>query len=286
MFRFSHEELARSVLEMSSLPPTTVRLTGLIASDEIDLDQVVHVIECDPGLTFKLLRIANSVSSSSCRRIGTVKEALIRLGTGAVLGVAIGSCMRPIVMKVIPGYNISGTDFWRHSLTAALATESMRTFSKTQFSQLAFTAALMHDIGKLLLGKTLDPETVKDLADAGFSGDSDSHRTEFEVLSLHHGGVGGMVARYWGMPDTIANGVTFHHEPELCQDEIARIVRLADYVAHVVNLDRVNATNPKRQPEDLNTPDDAKQLGLSDASLSKVINATRLRLTAVAAEFN
>ena len=279
------EIVIRSAFEMPPLPQSAVRLAGIIANDEIELGEVVQVIECDPALTLKLLRVANSVYSSSSRPIGTVKDAVIRLGTGAILGLAVGACVQPNIHKVIPGYNILRSDFWRHSLAAAMATESLRSFSKQRISPLAFTSALLHDIGKIVLGHYLDTETLDLLERASRDSHLAVYQAESEILSLHHGEVGGVVAQHWGLPETIVKGIAFHHEPENCDDAIGIVTHFANYVAHQVAPMTVfgHTEVAPHEPEDVSS--DMKHFGLTDVHTSKIFLAVKDRLAAIAADY-
>lgn len=278
------EAVIRSAFEMPALPQSTVRLAGLVANNDTDLKEVVQVIEYDPALTLKLLRIANSIFSSPNRQIGTVTDAAIRLGMGAILGLAVGSGMKPNIVKLIPGYQISGADFWRHSLAAALATESLRAFTKLRISPLAFTAALLHDVGKLVLGNFLDTETLTLLEKARREGKLAAFRAESEILSMHHGEVGGVVAQHWGLPETISLGISYHHNPESCADLIGWVTHFANFVAHeAAPVDLVGNTEPLPvEREDIRR--DLEVLGVANESVSKICQAVRERLSAVSNE--
>ena len=227
-----HDALVHSAYKLPPLPQSAVRLASLVASNDTDLGEIVQVIECDPVLTIKLLRVANSVFSSPGRPIGTVKGAVIRLGTEIISGLVTNACVQPLMGKMIPGYNLSGAEFWRHSLTAALAAEATKSYSPERLSPLAFTAALLHDIGKFVLGHFLSPETLCLLERAAREGKQAAFQAEIEILSLHHGEVGGVVAQHWGLPEIIVKGITYHHNPEDCEDVIGYVTHLANMVAH------------------------------------------------------
>jgi putative nucleotidyltransferase with HDIG domain len=279
------ETVVRRAFEMPALPQSTVRLASIIANENVELIDVVQVIECDPALTLKLLRVANSVYSSSSRSIGTVKDAVIRLGTGAVLGLAIGSCVQPAIVRVLPGYNISGSDFWRHSLATALSTECLRAYTRVRVSPLAFTTALLHDIGKLVLGNFLNAEVCEYLENATRNGKLSAFEAESEILSMHHGEVGGVIAQHWGLPEAVVKGITFHHTPELCEESIGYLVHLSNYVAHRVSPvpHFGNEELPDVAPIDISN--DLKELGLMSESIAMISTAVRDRLAAVSAEF-
>lgn len=279
------EAVIRSAFEMPALPQSTVRLASLVADGNAELSEVVQVIEYDPALTLKLLRVANSVFSSPNRQVGTVKDAVVRLGTGAILGLAVGSGVQPNIVKVIPGYNIAGTDFWRHSLAAAMAAESLKTFAKARLSPLSFTAALLHDIGKVVLGNYLDAEILGLLEKASHEGRLAAFRAETEILSLHHGEVGGVVAQHWGLPETVVKGIAFHHDPEACDELVGVVTHFANFVAHEVAPTHSIENIEPPAPEQVDLTYDLEKLGLAGDCVSKITQSVRERLAAITGEY-
>lgn len=276
----------RSAFEIPALPQSAVRLAGIVANDTIELGEVVQVIECDPALTLKLLRIANSVYSSPSRAIGTVKDSVVRLGTGAVLGLAIGACVQPNLVRVIPGYNMPAGEFWRHSLAAAIATEMLKSISRQRLTPLAFTTALLHDIGKIVLGKFLDPETLELLERASLEGHQEFSRSESEILSINHAEIGGIVAQHWGLPEAVVKGITFHHDPTNCDDPIGFTTHFANYVAHrVTPSSNRSPDNPDFCLNDDAAPD-LDYFGLTANQLPKIFQMVGDRLTAIAADYS
>ena len=280
------EEVIRSAFEMPALPQSAVRLSHLVARDEIDLNEVVHVIECDPALTLKLLRIANSLYSSPSPSIGTVRDAVIRLGAGAILGLGIGSCFKPTIMPVLPGYCISGEDFWRHSIAAALTTECMRPFSTQRITSLAFTSALLHDVGKVVLGRYLNPEILNLMERAGEDGHMAIFEAENEILSLNHAEVGSLIAQHWGLPDPVIQGVLYHHSPEMTPDSMARVTHFANFVAHrVVEYRPVDPSHLFVDKDLDDVQQDLIHFGIKDADSERIIRAVTERLAVISGGF-
>ena len=283
--QLDQDEVIRSAYELPALPQSTVRLASIVANDEVNLADVVRVIECDPALTMKLLRVANSVYSSSSRPIGEVKDAVIRLGSGAVLGLAIGSCVQPNIAKTIPGYNLSGRSFWSHSLAAAMTADILRSFTRKRLSSLAFTAALLHDIGKVVLGHFLNEETLTYLTQAQLNGKLPAYAAEAEILSIQHAEVGALVAQHWGLPEPIVLGIGFHHTPESCANDLVYVTHFANAVAHRVTASDDQTDAEKLAMEQVDLTEDLKRLGLREESTVKIVSLVQERLAAVSAEF-
>ena len=181
-------------------------------------------------LTARLLRCA-TCSYASRRTIGTAKEAVIRVGAGRVLSLVVGSSAQPVMEAAIPGYELSAGELWRHSLAAALVAELAKNFCPGAWSPLAFTAALLHDIGKLVLGRFLNAALADMCRRAVDEGGLEHFEAESEILRVHHGEVGGIIAQHWQLPQGIVEGVMHHHEPENVEDSNAVVAHLGDAVA-------------------------------------------------------
>ena len=153
-----HSTLVRNAYQLQPLPPTLARLSALMTEEMPCLDEMTEIISFDPVITAKLLRVANSSFSAPCRAVTQVKEAVVRLGPGIVFSLAIGSCARPLMEQTVPGYGLYAGELWRHSVMAALAAEASRRFCHVAIPIASFTAALLHDLGKLVLGQSLTSE--------------------------------------------------------------------------------------------------------------------------------
>ena len=282
-FLIDHDEVLRRANEIPPLPQSAARLAGMLFDEESDNKEMVRVIECDPALTLKLLKVANSALGGTRHRIGTVREAVLRLGTGIVAGFALGNAMKPLVMQRIPGYNLSGSEYWRHSLAAAFAAESVQAHSANWSSPLAFTGGLLHDIGKLVLGPLLSPEVAGWLEEAVTTGRQSLFRAEREILSLSHADAGGIIAQHWGLPDPIVGGIINHHTPGDSADLIADGLYLADMIAH-----RLRSEEPDSQEaaswEVWDIGPSLVRLGMTEQHLENVLGDARKRIQDVAGQ--
>lgn len=228
------EAIFRHAYQLQPLPPSCGRLAALAAQDEPDLREVTDIVSLDPVLTARLLRVANSAGSASRRMVGTVKDAVIRLGVGAVLGLTVGSAARGILEQPVPGYGFSAGAFWHHSVTAALAAEAIRNFCAVSQSSLSFTAAMLHDIGKLVLGRFLTLDLTSNCQWLAEEEGLEPFQAEAIVLSLHHGEVGAGIAQYWNLPPDLVAGVAHHHTPEEGTNSICFVTCVANAVARHV----------------------------------------------------
>ncbi|MCX7619668.1 MAG: HDOD domain-containing protein [Acidimicrobiales bacterium] len=129
-------------------------------------------------------------------------------------------------------YGATGNDLWRHSVMSALAAELIVDTANAGDPAEAVLAALIHDIGKLLLCRYLTPNIVQLLKLAAENDGFSEVEAELEVLQAHHGEVGALVLGTWRFSLSTLLAVQHHHNPEIGFDPACTIVALADVVAH------------------------------------------------------
>ena len=129
---------------------------------------------------------------------------------------------------------------WRHSVAAALAAELASLVCTARILPESFTAALLHDIGHLVLSRHLEPELIAFLGSSRDKGGFDERRAEIEILGVHHGELGHLIAQHWALPEIIAQGIAFHHNPEDVTDPkhqlLCDTVCVADAVANAIGF--------------------------------------------------
>ncbi|MBK8230851.1 MAG: HDOD domain-containing protein [Candidatus Eisenbacteria bacterium] len=280
------DELIKSAQELDPLPASVTRLASLVASENSDLAQIQRVVELDPALTGRLLKTANSAASAAVHPITTVRAAVMRLGSGAVLSLATATAVHGRMSTSVPEYGLGEGDLWHHALTAALAAENWARLAKVSVPPECFTAALLHDIGKLVLGRFLKPEVRAVLGEAMQEAHLSPLRAEMEVLGVHHAELGGLIAQNWKLPETIVAGITFHHDPNGVAEStwagrpdvqaICDTVHLADATAYAV----AEGTAPS--PMDQSS---LGRLGLSTEQFAEVVEKTREQVQGVLAVY-
>lgn len=220
--------------ELTPLPQSTVRLAALVGTKQDNVAEVVEVVSFDPALTFRLIRAANSAYSGSSQPVTSVKDAVTRLGTGQVFALAVASSVGPHMQKNVPEYGFSDGEFWRHSVAAAVVTEVAPAYCKVAVPTECFTAALLHDIGKLIMARFLQPEVLELLHQARQEAHLSALEAEIKILKVHHGELGGIIAQHWQFPERIVKGIIYHHNPEEGQDTICDVVYMANLGAKYI----------------------------------------------------
>lgn len=229
------DALVQDTEDLDPLPASVARIAALLTEPDWELAEIARVIELDQALTMRLLRAANSAASGARRDITSVDQAVVRMGPGTVLATSIGVSVRARMEAPLPQYGLAAGELWRHSVAAALAVRAARPRVRASIEPHAFASALLHDVGKLVLARHLQPTLRTFTERACREGGLTLEEAQSEVLRSCHAEAGALVVRQWGLPECIALGVRYHHAPLHAPDEgsrrLAYQIALADAVA-------------------------------------------------------
>jgi len=228
------DKLVRDAHHLKPLPATVTRLASLVANPDTPMNKIVDVITFDQVLTAKIINAANAAFSAPRTPINNVQRAIVRIGTGMTLSLATAASIHKRMNMACPAYGLNEGDLWRHSVAAALTCDVLRAFCDSPVPQASFTAALLHDVGKLMLGRMLSPEAVEYMQECQIKHGINRLQAEEKLLKVNHSQVGGLMAKQWKFPKVIIRGILYHHDPDAGNNPICDVVHLADYVAHRV----------------------------------------------------
>lgn len=208
------DDLIEQANSLDPLPASATRLAEILSQPDWELEDVVDVVGFDPGLTGKLLGLANGVNKAAQDRVATLDQAVLRLGAGSVLAVAISAGVKPHLDVALPEYGLAEGELWARSVAAATVAEQLAAYCNRRLPMELATAALLHDIGKLILGRNLDEALLHYLDTARENHGLSEERAEVEVIGVDHAELGGLVAQHWNLPQVIVDGVSYHHAPQ------------------------------------------------------------------------
>jgi putative nucleotidyltransferase with HDIG domain len=147
--------------------------------------------------------------------------------------VVVRACAGPMLDRGLPPYALPRRIAWRHAATASLASRGLARLVSAGFIEEASVAGLLHDVGKTVLSSVV-PEAAAEAVSVARSRRLPVWQAEVQVIGFHHGHVGAALLRAWGLPESVADAVAFHHEPAETQNKLARVISLADAAAHAV----------------------------------------------------
>jgi putative nucleotidyltransferase with HDIG domain len=219
------------VRTVPSIPSVVVKLRQYLSDPDVSFDELAKVIEYDPGLTANLLQLANSAYFGWSGRIKTVKEAITRLGTNRIFQMVLCMSVAPLVRKPVKGYDMESNGLWKHSIAVAICAEQLALILRIPNSEEAFTAGLLHDMGKILLGTfvEIDDEPIKELVQ---NENLSFNEAERRVLGIDHAEAAAELLQYWKLPENVVAAARWHHNPEKADEKHRNIVDLV----HVADI--------------------------------------------------
>src|SRR6202034_341967 len=219
---------------LPSLPTVAVQILELAGKPNIDIAEIARVISKDPALSSKILRTVNSSFYGRSQSIGTVSHALVILGLQSVKTLVLGfSLVTTLTKNKSPGFN--HVKYWRRSFYAATAARTLATKMNLVQQEETFLAALLQDIGMLVLNQILTTQYSE--ISSKVKTHSELCAAEQEALGITHCEVGAFLAQQWKLPPILATTTGASHDPSGVQDptlkKISQLVQLAGQCADV-----------------------------------------------------
>lgn len=234
MNRLTPEQLAAGVQDLPSLPAVVMELLSSIEQDDIDISVLAKKVSYDQALTAKTLRLANSSSFGLQVKVTTIQQAITFLGfqttRNLITAAAITGCFPS---GRCPGFHDKA--FWRHSIATAACARGLA--RRMRFNQdIAFTAGLLHDIGRLVL-VSAQPDAYAAVVRWRAQHDGDWQAAEQAVLGIDHVDAGVALADHWNFSGTMRHAIAYHHAPEVHgAGFLAAIVHVANAIVHALDL--------------------------------------------------
>ncbi len=263
-------ELVSNVTTLVSLPEVYIKVSELISDPNSSMAAIGKVIEQDPGLAARLLKIVNSPFYGFTSKIDTINRALTVIGTNQLRDMILATSATK-TFKGLANDLVTMENFWSHSLLCAIAAKLLGKEYLPKARESLFVSGLLHDIGELVIFFRM-PDTSRKVLErvetATVSlGMSDAER---EILGFDHAKVGGELLKVWRLPANVREAVEFHHQPDKapeCKIEAA-IINVANVVAQLAEL---NTTDHDQVPP---ISKSARQLiDITDAQIDALLPA-------------
>ncbi|GFK93408.1 hypothetical protein NNJEOMEG_01240 [Fundidesulfovibrio magnetotacticus] len=193
------------------------------------------IIQTDPGLAARLLKLVNSALYGFPQRIDTITRAVTVIGVQQLSALALGMSVMDLFSHV-PQDILDVRQFWRHSLACACAARALASALGMPNTERFFVAGLLHDVG-LLLFIQCEPDRVRRALQEVRSVGASLVAAERKALGADHCQAGAALLSGWKLPPGLVEAARCHHEPSLCADERdAAIVHAADFLAEALAL--------------------------------------------------
>ena len=223
------ETILSKLSSVVAIPTASVELIRLVQEPDAPNSKLAQAIEYDPSLTSNLLRLANSAYFGYSRAVSTVRDAIFLLGRNEIFQLVVASVVGRMTQKTVKGYGLSPGELWDHLMGVAIVSRRLGQALHPKIPSYTFTAGLLHDIGKIVLGTfgEVDPAPILELAEKEQTG---LVSAEQQILGIDHAEVGARLLESWNLPAYLSEVVRWHHEPEKDpgQAVVSGLVHVAD----------------------------------------------------------
>lgn len=236
------EQVIKTVQQVPSLSTLVVEVLASFDKKDVNFSELVQKISRDQGLTTRVLRVANSPFYGNSGKIGSVKAAVIVLGFHNVrsLVVAAGLINQFPAPATPSGFDRLG--FWRHSIGSAVCANRLAmTLGRDQ--SMAFTAGLLHDIGKLVLDAYFSENLAEMLEYYATNNDISMIKAERAVLGIDHTQIGYELTRRWHFPVSIQKAIRDHHDSEREPSALTDLAHIANVLSHMLDFDNSDSND-------------------------------------------
>ena len=244
-------QLVRTIVDLPPLPAVAFRVLALVNDERTTASDLARLLSADQALSAKLLRVANSVEWGFERRITTVREAVVVLGFKQVRQLAlVTSVVSNFKRPAAPDSLFDADLFWLHNMAVGLAGEAVAKKTRTALPGDAFTAGVLHDLGRLALRDTLPREFEAAIA-LHENRCISLHDAEVRTTGYAHEDVGRALGEMWSFPGNIVEAIENHHRLDLTleNDGLSGIVALCDRL--VLHYEGSRPENPTPIPAEL-----------------------------------
>ncbi|MCD6570375.1 MAG: HDOD domain-containing protein [Deltaproteobacteria bacterium] len=231
------ERILADVNALPAISAVASQMASIMNDPDVDIQDVVGIVEYDPGITANVLRLANSSYFGGLHSIGSIRQAIMRLGMNKLFDLIVISATHEVIDKPIAGYNLPPGELWRHSVAVAITARNFASGLGIMAEDTAFTAGLLHDVGKIVIGAFVEKDFNKINAIAKTS-DLSFETAEREIFGVDHAEIGAAVLDMWKFPTPVTRAVRFHHSPEAVQGSAPEVdaIHIADILCLMMGI--------------------------------------------------
>lgn len=226
------ELLFERLSELTTLPSLAVRIVNAACDSTIGSAELESLVECDPVLVARLMRVANSSFYSQSRQVDTIRRAITLLGNKRLANLALTVIVARQFHKQSSSTALNRDQLWLHSAAVASISELLCTELKVGDPEQAYLAGLLHDFSFLVIDQLLSKHVPAIVEEYNLSGDL--HAAVRTVLPFTPSELSSYFAMRAELPDTLVDGIAYHADPEAIPTEpwLADVIHFADYLSH------------------------------------------------------
>jgi putative nucleotidyltransferase with HDIG domain len=225
----STAEIEQAMESIQPIPQVALKILRLIDTEEYEIKTLAEEIRKDQVISARAIKLCNSAAFAGSNKVEALDQALVLLGMRLLVKLIISVSVKELFGHSGLGYSLCKGGLYHHAVGTAIIAEKLADFTGRAEPGLAYTAGLLHDIGKVVLDQSIAsayPLFYRKL----FEEEHNFLEAENEILGLDHAQVGNKLACKWLFPESLCDIIHNHHRPEKATRyrELAHVVYLAD----------------------------------------------------------
>ena len=262
------KSIIKGIDKLKPIPQVASKVMSIARDPESSMSDLSKVIVFDTAVTANLLKVANSAYFGLHDKVDSVHQAIVHLGMDQVVDLVVISASSENLKSAQEGYDLNAGDLWKYSVSSALIARELAEKKEANEINLIFTAALLKDIGKVILN-----QYVKDSFDKINALVTEQNFTfreaEKKVIGIDHAELGGMVAENWDFSPQMVEIIRNHHLPQKSSisEFESSIVYIADTICMMMEIGVGSDGLAYRFHQEV-----VERLSLSDRDFQKVIS--------------
>jgi putative nucleotidyltransferase with HDIG domain len=257
----------KSIAGLQPIPRVVHKIMAITQDPDSSMAQLAEVISYDAMATANLLKAANSAYYGCAKKFDAIHQAIVFLGMNEVVDLVLMTSSAENLKHPQQGYGLAAGDLWRYSVASALLARKLAAAKNVPDLHLVFTAALLKDIGKVVLEQYVEDgyEKIKALV---ATGRCSFREAEKAVLGIDHAELGALVARVWRFSPLMIDIIGNHHCPKqaLLADSQTAIVHASDVLCMMMGVN--GGLDGLAYRFD---PDAFRSIGMTDVDLQTII---------------
>lgn len=267
------KKIMKNINDLPPMPQIVFKAHEIMDDSNSSTKQVADLIETDQAIATKVLKMANSAYYGMSGKVSSIQHASVVLGYKALGELITLAGTSSLMGNRLFGYDLESGDLWRHAMSVAFASKIIANKRIPSLENDAFSAGLIHDIGKLVFDRPVLNRKV--LFDEYMeAGDKTFLAAERKILGFDHAEIGYEICCHWKIPDALAQTIRYHHNPgQSDEDELVTIVYMANTLANMAeSMEMVGAIENSIDAMMYLIDDDAMtHLGLEEKDISGII---------------
>ncbi len=222
-------EIDRAVHTVRPIPQVALKIVRMIRDHHSSMQDVANEVRQDQVISAGVIRLCNSAFTAPRTKVGSIDRALVILGEKLLLQVVVSAALEQFFSGSGKGYSLCKGGLFQHALGVAMVAEELAKHSGNASSDIAYTAGLLHDIGKVVLDQYIASATPFFYRRTQVDG-IELCKVETGLLGVTHPEVGERLAERWSLPKNLIDTIRYHHLPEQAtiQPKLTHLVYLAD----------------------------------------------------------